>query len=304
MEKIYDLSNDAMFKLYFSNAKILADFINIINKEFNLFDGIVEAKDIEYLNTIFPSGINKNTNMDILFRINKNNSYYNFEMQKYKPNYDIDARMVYYHSKLISNSLIKGANYGEANVTSIWFFNYEDKNLYNNSWYNLYNIKDQNNKIISKASFCIIALFLKQMSLSSIIELREFAKFFMENALNFKPTTKLTREGQIMLKKLNEDEKARFIAASIEDKERAYNSDMYYSRLKGIQQGKLEGIQEGIQQGKLEGIQEGIQQGKLEGIQENTIKMVKALYEKGISLEIISDVSNLSIEKIMKIIEQ
>ena len=30
----------------------------------------------------------------------------------------------------------------------------------------------------------------------------------MENALNFKPTTKLTREGQIMLKELNEDEKA------------------------------------------------------------------------------------------------
>ena len=291
MEKIYDLSNDAMFKLYFSNAKILADFINIINKEFNLFDGIVEAKDIEYLNTIFPSGINKNTNMDILFRINKNNSYYNFEMQKYKTNYDIDARMVYYHSKLISNSLIKGANYGEANVTSIWFFNYEDKNLYNNSWYNLYNIKDQNNKIISKASFCIIALFLKQMSLSSIIELREFAKFFMENALNFKPTTKLTREGQIMLKKLNEDEKARFIAASIEDKERAYNSDMYYSRLKGIQQGKLEGIQEGIQQGKLE------------GIQENTIKMVKALYENGASLDLISKSTGLSINEIKKIIE-
>ena len=42
------------------------------------------------------------------------------------------------------------------------------------------------------------------MALFYIIELREFAKFFMENALN----TKLTREGQIMLKQLNEDEKA------------------------------------------------------------------------------------------------
>ena len=113
----------------------------------------------------------------------------------------------------------------------------------------------------------------------------------MENALNFKPTTKLTREGQIMLKKLNEDEKARFIAASIEDKERAYNSDMYYSRLKGIQQGKLEGIQEGIQQGKLE------------GIQENTIKMVKALYENGASLDLISKSTGLSIDEIKKIIE-
>ena len=30
--------------------------------------------------------------------------------------------------------------------------------------------------------------------LPSIIELREFAKFFIENALNFKPTTKLTRD--------------------------------------------------------------------------------------------------------------
>ena len=82
-----------------------------------------------------------------------------------------------------------------------------------------------------------------------------------------------------MLKKLNEDEKARFIAASIEDKERAYNSDMYYSRLKGIQQGKLEGIQE------------------------NTIKMVKALYENGASLDLISKSTGLSIDEIKKIIE-
>ena len=113
------------------------------------------------------------------------------------------------------------------------------------------------------------------MSLSSIIELREFSNFFMESALNFQPTTELAREGQIVLKKLNDDEKARFIAASIEDKEIAYNSDMHYSKLEGIQ----------------------------EGIKENTVKTVKALYANGASLELISKSIGLSIDEIKKIIE-
>ena len=117
------------------------------------------------------------------------------------------------------------------------------------------------------------------MSLSSIIELREFSNFFMESALNFQPTTELAREGQIVLKKLNDDEKARFIAASIEDKEIAYNSDMHYSKL------------------------EGIQQGRQEGIKETTVKTVKALYANGASLELISKSIGLSIDEIKKIIE-
>ena len=276
-----------LYQLYFSNSKILARFINIINKEFNLFDGVVEAKEIIYLNTIIPSETSKNTNMDILFKINKNNSYYNFEMQKYRTTYNIDSRMFYYHSKLFSSSLTKGSIYGESKVTSIWFFNYDDKNIYIDDWYNLFRIKDVNNKIYSKDSFCIIALFLKHMSLSSIIELREFSNFFMESALNFQPTTELAREGQIVLKKLNDDEKARFIAASIEDKEIAYNSDMHYSKLEGIQQGR----------------QEGIQQGRQEGIKETTVKTVKALYANGVSLELISKSIGLSIDEIKKIIE-
>ena len=178
-------------------------------------------------------------------------------------------------SKLFSSSLTKGSIYGESKVTSIWFFNYDDKNIYIDDWYNLFRIKDVNNKIYSKDSFCIIALFLKHMSLSSIIELREFSNFFMESALNFQPTTELAREGQIVLKKLNDDEKARFIAASIEDKEIAYNSDMHYSKLEGIQ----------------------------EGIKENTVKTVKALYANGASLELISKSIGLSIDEIKKIIE-
>ncbi len=109
------------------------------------------------------------------------------------------------------------------------------------------------------------------MSLSSITELKEFSNFFMGSALNFQPTTELAREGQIVLKKLNDDEKARFIATSIEDKEIAYNSDMHYS--------------------------------KLEGSQETTVKAVKALYANGVSLELISKSIALSIDEIKKIIE-
>ena len=36
------------------------------------------------------------------------------------------------------------------------FLNYDDKNIYINDWYNLFRIKDVNNKIYSKDSFALL----------------------------------------------------------------------------------------------------------------------------------------------------
>ena len=46
MDKIFNLSNDAMFKMLFNNKNILAKFMNVMNLKFELFDWDVEAKYI------------------------------------------------------------------------------------------------------------------------------------------------------------------------------------------------------------------------------------------------------------------
>ena len=121
------------------------------------------------------------------------------------------------------------------------------------------------------------------MDLSSIIELREFSYLYRENALDFQPTTTLAREGQNVLKELNKDKYARLIAASIEDKERAYDTT--------------------INMTKQESLEKGIQQGREEGYEEAILEIVKSLQKNGASLELISKSIGLSIDEIKKIIE-
>ncbi|MDW8289070.1 MAG: hypothetical protein RMJ89_13435, partial [Flammeovirgaceae bacterium] len=58
----------------------------------------------------------------------------------------------------------------------------------------------------------------------------------------------------------------------------------------GFQKGLQEGIKEGIEKGKQEGIKEGIEKNKLE-------TALKAI-QKGLSNEVISELTGLSIEEI------
>ena len=230
--------------------------------------------------------------MDILFRIKRDEGFYDFEMQKHPTTYSIEDRMIYYHCNLVSSSLDKGVDYGKSKVTSIWFFDYDDKILYEpDNWYDVFTVRNLNNKIISKKTFYVISFFLKHMDLSSIIELREFSYLYRENALDFQPTTTLAREGQNVLKELNKDKYARLIAASIEDKERAYDTT--------INMTKQESLEKGIQQG----LEKGIQQGREEGYEEAILEIVKSLQKNGASLELISKSIGLSIDEIKKIIE-
>lgn len=49
MEKFYNLSNDAVFKLFFTVPKNLALFINMLNKNYHFISKEVMEEDIEYL---------------------------------------------------------------------------------------------------------------------------------------------------------------------------------------------------------------------------------------------------------------
>ncbi len=279
MEKFYNLSNDVVFKLFFTVPKNLALFINMLNKNYHFISKEVMEEDIEYL---YPEDLEvllKNIEMDIKFRIKQNNSFFNIEMQKIKTKYDIGERMAKYHSSLEKNSLVKGNIYGDAINISIWIFDYDDERLTKNKlWMEEYYLTGKNdNVIIAKNFISIFAFFLNHLDKAGIIELEEFFSLFKinkQNQMEFK--TEIAKEAYTMLMEINEDTKKKILAQAIEDKELNERSEKYYI--------KQEGIELGIKQEK--------------------IQMVKSLYQNGVSLELISKSSGLSIDEIKEIIAE
>ncbi len=72
---------------------------------------------------------------------------------------------------------------------------------------------------------------------------------------------------------------------------------------KGIAKGEAKGMEKGIAEGMEKGMAEGEAKGKVEGIIQGKIYMAKALLNKGVSLEIISETAGLSKTELAKLFE-
>jgi len=60
--------------------------------------------------------------------------------------------------------------------------------------------------------------------------------------------------------------------------------------------------QEGLQEGLQEGMQKGLQEGKLEGLQEGILKVAKNLFEAGMDIEKISEVTDIPVDELQKLL--
>ena len=70
---------------------------------------------------------------------------------------------------------------------------------------------------------------------------------------------------------------------------------------KELKHERKEGREEGREEGKEEGIKEGIKKGKEEGKKENQIEIAENCLKKGLTVELIVQITNLSIEEVMEI---
>ena len=66
----------------------------------------------------------------------------------------------------------------------------------------------------------------------------------------------------------------------------------------GIEAGKAQGLLEGKAQGLEEGKAQGLQEGKTQGMQQSKIEIAKKMLSKGISLDLITEMTGLSEEEI------
>ena len=61
------------------------------------------------------------------------------------------------------------------------------------------------------------------------------------------------------------------------------------------------GMEKGVQQGIEKGMQQGIEKGKAEGIEQGKIIIARNMKSKGIGLDVIAEVTGLSVEDIEKL---
>lgn len=91
---------------------------------------------------------------------------------------------------------------------------------------------------------------------------------------------------------INRNPKFRDYMTEEEDRRKCFNSEMYYARKKGLEEGRKEGRKEGHKEGFEEGIKEA------------SIEVAKSLLKLGANtLEQIADITHLSIEEIQKLKE-
>ena len=284
-ERFFDLRSDVYFKSFFSDARMLAMFLSVLWKE------NVNPQDITYNNSESTSTSKKKITYDILASIKLHDNIkdirLNLEMQNEHYAY-LGSRMDYYSARSYSEALEAKENYSTAKSDSIWFLGFNNIKDYTDEkdvWYEEIYSRTSRGIILNKNK-CIRLIFLKNKDKCSIIELEEFFKLFDNLKKNELPNFSNTfaKEATEMLKKLNKNDALRHEAFSRELFIKDHNSQME------------EKLNEGIKIGEAKGIAKG----KVE----TTIEVVKRMHLKGISNDIIAEVTNTSLEEIEKIINK
>ncbi len=278
------LSNDAVFKHYYSVASNLSVLVSLILGE------EVLPEDITYLsNEVIITPKVKKPRFDLRILI-QNELNIDLEMQNNKEKY-FKERVVYYFSSMIMNDIQEGESYhSNNNYLGIWLLNSNVSIFDNNSYYEEYVIYGTiSKKEIIEGKYKILIIDLKKLDLCDNIELREYFSMIESKSnitRNLNSSNELIKkEAKKMKDYLESNESFRIALETLK-------SELDYTT--AIKTAKEEGIEEGLEQGIEQGIERGITQNKKE--------VIFKLFQKGKSIEEIADLLDLSIDEVRKIL--
>ena len=173
------LSNDAVFKHYYSVASNLSVLVSLILGE------EVLPEDITYLsNEVIITPKVKKPRFDLRILI-QNELNIDLEMQNNKEKY-FKERVVYYFSSMIMNDIQEGESYhSDKNYLGIWLLNSNVSIFDNNSYYEEYVIYGTiSKKEIIEDKYKILIIDLKKLNLCDNIVLREYLSMIESNAFS------------------------------------------------------------------------------------------------------------------------
>src|SRR5574344_1394724 len=316
-EKYINLLHDWGFKYLFKREQhkdLLIKFLNGL-----LHDGSEDGEitDIRYLDTDIQSEedeYGRNSSLDLLCTDQKGDRYM-IEVQCAYQNY-IRERSLFYVCQMYARSGKKGEwDYHVKGIISINILNFKLKDdIKFRSDYLMLDTEDNTSRL---GGLRLIFLQVPRIS-DTFEECNSLAEKWMWGLKNIskmknKPLRELKEEFQRISELAD--------MASLSEKERRYyqceerrlrdyiNTVESSTRQgaeegfrKGMEEGKKEGIEEGIakgeKEGQKEGREQGIEEGKKKGIEEGKKSMAKSLKESGVSIDVISKSSGLTIEEI------
>ena len=282
---LFDPKVDYVFKILFGDEKDKSILISLLNA---ILKGRPTIKDITLNNTEIPKILkdNKSCRLDIS-AISDEGIRFDIEMQSRKAK-DIINRTVYYASKLFTKDLKENEDYNDSKVISIWIFgeNITDRKSAVNEAYVTLKENDKDKYEILTDNLRIIYLELNKYKITKENINDKLTKWvnFLTNPINLDKNTLEDKDIEKARKKLE------FI--STDDKERA--------SLEAIKEGLFDqyssfniGKKEGIEEGKIEGEKIGLEKGKIE--------IAKNMLNKGLDINLISELYGLSVEEINKL---
>ncbi|MCI5583489.1 MAG: Rpn family recombination-promoting nuclease/putative transposase [Anaeroplasma sp.] len=259
------LTNDALFKGYYSNASNLSTLLSLILKE------KIKPNDINYQpNEIIVEFEGKKPRFDLRVSI-LNELDIDIEMQNNKEKY-FKERIYYYFASMIMSSVREGKSYKtDKNYLSIWLMN-SNISLFDNSYYEEFGIISKNTQNEFIENKCrIIIIDLKKLDYCDNIELKTYLSMIESNDNIIKNLDSSNDLIKMEAKKMNDYLKSN------------------------------EAFQIAIERLKSESFHNvSIIEAKEEGIEEGKKEIILNMHKKGISKEDIADMTGINIEKINK----
>ena len=265
------LTNDALFKDYYSNAKNLSILLSLILKE------DIKPDDIKYRpNEIIISPEGKKPIFDLNVSIS-NELDIDIEIQNNEEKYFKD-RIYYYFASMIISSVRQGKSYKtDKNYVNIWLVN-STTSFFEDYFYDEYKLtSEKTNKELIEGKSKTIIIDLKKLEYCDNIELKEYLSMIASNnniLLNLKSSNDLIKKEAFKMNDYLKSNKAFQLAMETLKSESRYNVGM------------IEAKEEGIE----------------EGIQKNQKEVALNLYQMGMEIELIAKAVNLSVDEVKKIL--
>lgn len=286
--------NDIIFKKIFGskgNEDILKDLLSGILEE--KIKEVEIQKDLQ----LEKSELSDKTGILDIKALTNNNVQINIEMQivNYR---NMEKRTLFYWSKLYTQGISAGESFYKLKKTitiNLLDFNYFDTKQYHTKWHIVEDVeKDKMLTDVLEIHFIELQKFIKRGKEPE--NKKEEWLYFIDNTKGEK--VKMAVEKNKVIEKAKEeldylvgDEATKRIAELRDKGLRDYNGAMEYAK------------EEGLRQGKEEGLKQGREQGREEGREENKIDVAKNMLRKGLEIELICEVTNLSVEQIKQIDE-
>ena len=299
--EMYTPTNDVIFKYLFGreqNKKLLEGLIKAF------LDLEVEIQEVQEESTMPSSYIGgKEFRLDILAKT-KEGMMIDIEVQN-KDYKEMPKRMVLYPSRIESNELKKGEEYGEVKrVISMWIFKeYFDLTKEDEEYITTWNWREKSSQKV-----------LTDEQEIDIVELGKIKKYMEEGKISPKSnigmwTRFLLNPGEIGEEDMKENET---ISTAKQEYEKSMKSeplldDAFYFALKRWEDAAIKkemretGLAEGRAEGKAQGIIEGMAEGRAEGERKKQIEMAKKMLKNGECIEKIKEYTELTEEEIINI---